>query len=74
MSLPEKRVVKNRPSPSRNKRRRSFGPVGQAGRANSSGIKLDRPWAGRLTFVEDFILEHSLRRPYLTSTEIAGIF
>ena len=74
MSLPKKRVVKSRLSPSRNKSRHSFRPVGQAGRANSSGIEPDGPWAGRLTFVEDFTLEHSLHRLYLTSIEIAGIF
>jgi hypothetical protein len=41
------------------KRQRSFSPVEQPHRANSSEIKPDGSWASGLTFVEDFTLEHS---------------
>jgi hypothetical protein len=49
-------------------------PVELAGRANSSDVKLDRLRPVRLTFFEDFILEHSLNGVHITSIEVAGIF
>jgi hypothetical protein len=45
-----------------------------AGRANSSDVKPDRLRPVRLTFFEDFILEHSLNRVHITSIRIAGTF
>jgi hypothetical protein len=47
---------RNRLSLSRNETRAS----GTTHWANPSEIKPDRPWASRLTFVEDFTLEHCL--------------
>jgi len=52
------------------KRQGSFSPVEQPDRANSSEIKPDGPWASRLTFDEDFTLEHSLPGLHTTSIEI----
>jgi len=74
MSLLKKCVVKNRLSSSRNESRHSLRSVGQAGRANPSEIKPDGPWAGKLTFVEDFTLEHSLPGLHIASIEISGSF
>ena len=74
MSLLKKCDVKDRLSASRNKKRHSFRPAEQALKVNSSETKPDGPRAGRLTFVEDFTLEHSLHGMYLASIEIAGIF
>jgi hypothetical protein len=55
-------------------RRRLFKPMGQADGANSSAIKPGRPLARRLTFVEDFMLEHSLVAGHITSIELSGSF
>ena len=56
------------------KRQRTLNPVEQPDLANSSEIKPYGPWASRLTFVEDFTLEHSLPGLHTTSIEIPGIF
>jgi hypothetical protein len=74
MTLLKKCDAKNRLSANRNQSRHSFRPVGQADRANPSEIKPDGPRASRLTFVEDFTLEHSLPGLYITSIEISGSF
>ena len=74
MSLLKKCDANNRPPASRNKSQRSFGPVRHANRANSAEIKPDGPWASRLTFVEDFTLEHSLPGMQITSIEISRCF
>ena len=74
MSLLKKCDVKNRLSASPNESRHSFRPVRQADRANSSEIKPDRPWASRVTFVEDFSLEHSLPGLHMSLIEISGSF
>jgi len=74
MSLIKNCFVKNRLNASRNKSRHWFKSVEQAGRANSSEIKPDRPWAGKLTFFEDFILEHSPAGLNTASIEISGSF
>lgn len=42
--------------------------------ANSSDTKPDGPWASRLNFVEDFLLEHAVHGNCITSTEISGSF
>lgn len=55
-------------------RQRSFSPVEQPDRANSSAIKPNGPWESRLTFVEDFTLEHSRLGLNTTSIEISGSF
>jgi hypothetical protein len=74
MSLLKKCDAKERLSARRNKNRRSFMPVEQSDRANPSEIKPDGPRASRLTFVEDFTLEHSLLGLHITSIEISGSF
>ena len=74
MNLLKKCDAKNRLSAIRDKSRPSFRPVSEADRANHSEIKPDRPWAGRLTFVEDFMLEHSLHGLHITSIEICRHF
>lgn len=42
--------------------------------ANSPEIKPYGPLASRLTFVEDFLLEHSAAGACITSVEISGSF
>jgi hypothetical protein len=74
MSLLKKNVVNSRPSASRNQSRDSFRPAGQASRTNTLEIKPDGRWAGKLTFVEDYTLEHSLPGRHITSIEISGSF
>jgi len=56
------------------KRQRSFSPVEQPHRANSSEIKPNGSWASGLTFVEDFTMEHSLPGLHAASIEISGSF
>ena len=74
MSLLKKCDADNRLPANRNKSGPSFRPVKQADRANPSEMKPDGPSASRLTFVEDFILEHSLPGLHITSIEFAGCF
>ena len=42
--------------------------------ANSSETEPDGSWARRLSFVEDFLLEHSTHGACITSVEISGNF
>jgi hypothetical protein len=76
MSLLKKCDVNNRLPASGNRSQHSFRPVRDADKANPSEIKPDGPSASRLTFVEDFILEHDLRGPgrHITASEILGFF
>ena len=74
MSLLKKCDANNRLSARRNQRRPSLRPMGQAERANPSEVDPDGPGASRLTFVHDFILEHSLRGLQITLFEISGSF
>jgi hypothetical protein len=60
MSLLKKCEAYNRLPASRNKSQGSFGHVRQADQANPSEMKPDVASAARLTFAEDFTLEHSL--------------
>jgi len=64
----------SRQSFGRNKSQRSLGSVGKASSADSSEIKSDGLWAAKLTFVEDFTLEHSFPGLQITLTEISGNF
>ncbi|MGD0903563.1 MAG: hypothetical protein ABR924_11545 [Terracidiphilus sp.] len=48
--------------------------AGQPCAASSSQIEQDAPWAGKLTFVEDFTQEHSLPGLHFASIEISGCF
>ncbi len=74
MSLLKKCDPDNRQSARPDKSRPLFGPVGHARSADSSEIKPDGPWSDRLTFIEDFTLEHSLSGLGITSIEISGSF
>jgi hypothetical protein len=74
MNLLKKSDVKKHLSASRNEIGHSFRPVSEADRANHLETKPDRKWTGRLTFFEDFTLEHSLHGLQITSIETAGIF
>jgi hypothetical protein len=74
MSLLKPPNARNRLIASLNQGRHSFMPVGRADRANPSEIKPDRPRASRLTFVEDFTLEHSLPGLHIASFELSGCF
>jgi hypothetical protein len=66
--------VKNHLSDSRNKTLYSSRPVGQADRANPFEIEPDGTRASRLTFAEDFTLEHSLPGLRIASIGISDSF
>jgi hypothetical protein len=74
MSLVKKHDADSCLSAIRNKRRRLSRPMRQADGVNSSKIMPDRPLANRLTFVEDFAREHSLRGGQVASSELRGSF
>jgi len=74
MSLLKQCDVNGRLPASRNKSQRSFGQVRQGDRTNPSEIKPEVPSAARLTFAEDFTVEHSLLSRHIASIEIPGIF
>jgi hypothetical protein len=52
----------------------SFNAAELAGLSNSTEIKLAEQRIGKRTFFEDFMLEHSLSGPQVTSIEFAGSF
>ncbi len=70
MSLAKKHDTRNRLSADSEKSQH----VGPVVRVDRWEIKLGKPLATRLTFLEDFILEHCLHRLRITAIEIAGIF
>jgi len=76
MSLLKKCDVNNRLPESRIKSQHSIGPVRDADKANSPEIKPDEPRTSRLTFVKDFIQEHSLPGPgkHISASEFLGFF
>jgi hypothetical protein len=74
MSLLKKCDANKRLPASGNKSQHSFRQVRDADSANPSEIKPDGPWASRLTFAEDFTLEHSHPGLHITSIEISGSF
>jgi hypothetical protein len=74
VSLLKKSVVKNRLAMNRDKSQCPFRPLGQAGGVNSSEIKPDGPLVDRMSFVEDFIREHSSPILHMASIGISGIF
>jgi hypothetical protein len=59
---------------SRNKNRSTFNRAARADEANPREITRERPRASRLTFVEDFMLEHSLPSMQITSIGMSGSF
>ena len=74
MNTLKKCDANNRQCASRNWGFHSFRPAEQQGRADSSEIKPDGQWAGKLTFAEDFTQEHCLPGLHLASIEISGNF
>jgi hypothetical protein len=61
-------------SASRNMSRRSFWPTVRTDKANPPEIKPDKLRTSKLTFIEDFTLEHSLSGRQFAPIEISGIF
>lgn len=59
MNLAKKCDTRSRLSTGRNKSEHSFRPMGRTERATSSGIEPDGTRANRMTFAEDFMLEHT---------------
>jgi len=59
MSLAKKCDTRDRLSAGRSRSQHSFRPASQADSANSSGIELDEATGNRLSFAEDFLLEHT---------------
>jgi len=53
-------------------KRRSFRPEDQTKVADPSWVEPDRTRAQRLTFAEDFLLEHSLSGVDIVKVEISG--
>jgi hypothetical protein len=76
MSLLKKCDADNRLSASRNESQHSIGPARDADKANSPEIKPGGPRTSRLTFIEDFIQEHSHPGPgrHITASEFLGFF
>jgi hypothetical protein len=76
MSLFKKCDVNNRFSASGKQSRHSFWQVRYADKATSLEIKPGRRRASRLSFIEDYILEHSLPGPrkHITASECLGFF
>lgn len=72
MSLAKKCDTRSRLSSGRNKSEHSFRPMGQTDRATSSGIEPDGTRADRLTFAEDFMLEHTHSGLRITVIGMAG--
>ena len=74
MNLLMKCNANNRLPASRNQSQPSFRPMRLVERVNPIKINPDGLRASRLTFVEDFTLEHSLSGLQITSIEISGSF
>ena len=74
MSLPQKCDTGDRLSSSPEISRHLSREVGRAQIARSSEIMPDGPHSTRLSFLEDFTLEHSLNEVRIKTVEIAGIF
>jgi hypothetical protein len=72
MGLPKKCDARDCLSAGRSTSHNSFRPAGQADRTNSSGIGPDETRAKRLTFAEDFMLEHSQPGLHITLTGISA--
>jgi hypothetical protein len=58
----------------RNKIRGTFNRAARTNEANPCQITDEIPRASRLTFIEDFMLEHSLPSMRITSIEMSGSF
>jgi len=64
--------ARNRLSAGRIKSQHSYRPAEQVDRASSSVVEMDRTRANRLTFAEDFLLEHSHSGRHITVVEISA--
>lgn len=62
----------NRPPARQNRTQHSLIPIGKADTTLRSEINLDRQKVKRLTFAEDFILEHTLSGLNAVGIEISG--
>jgi hypothetical protein len=58
----------------RNKNRSTFNRAARANEAHPRDNTHERPRASRLTFVEDFMLEHSVPSMQITSIGMSGSF
>ena len=72
MNLANKSDKRERLSAGRNRGQHSFRPVNQTDRANSSGIETDGARPNRLSFAEDFMLEHTNSGLHITVIGMAG--
>lgn len=74
MSFAQKHDTRNRMSADSEKSQHWSKKIGIVPRADCSEITPGKPQATRLTFLEDFTLEHCLHSLRITAIEIAGIF
>jgi len=72
MSLATKSDKRDRLSAGRNRSQHSFRPVNQADAANAPGIEKDGARVDRLSFAEDFMLEHTHSSLRITFRGIAS--
>lgn len=72
MSVPKKCNAKDHLFAIRNKGRSSLRRAARADEANPLEMRPGKPRTNRLTFVEDFVLEHSSRGLQFTSIEMGG--
>lgn len=74
MSTPKNRDTLDRPSARPDTCRNPFGPTQRLPEADYSEHNLTKLWIGRVSFVEDFTLEHSICGLHMTSIEITSAF
>jgi hypothetical protein len=74
MGLANKRDTRIGFSAGRNRNQHSFRQVDQADRVNTSAVEADEARASRLTFIEDFMLEHCHRGLHIAILEVAGSY
>jgi hypothetical protein len=72
MSLATKSDKRERLSAGRNRSQHSFRPVSHVDSANSTGTESDGARADRLSFAEDFMLEHTHSSLRVTFLGMAG--
>jgi hypothetical protein len=72
MSLATKSDKRERLSAGRSRSQHSFRPVSHADTANSTGIEMDEARSSRLSFAEDFMLEHTRTSLRISLRGMAG--
>jgi hypothetical protein len=72
MSLAKTSDKRDRLSTGRSRNQHSFRPASMADRASGSGIETDGARANRLSFAEDFMLEHTNSGLHITLIGMAG--